>query len=172
MTTRDALRGLLIYGAGDAAAAALGGEFAARRLVGMALVGATLYALEIPAWFRWIDRRSPRAGAAAAWRRTGWAMLYFNPLWIARHLLFIRLFQGRFDLIRWSLVSAGAGSFLVNVPISAAANWLIQNRVPAPWRFAASATFSAMMAVYYAWSGARFQFHVAAGATGWDIARS
>ncbi len=157
MTRADARRGLLIYGAGDAAAAALSGEFAWTRLAGMALVGAMLYALEIPAWFRWIDRRSPPAGSASAWRRAGLAMLYFNPLWIARHLLFIRLFQGRFELIGWSLVAAGARSFLLNVPISAACNWLIQNRVPGRWRFAASATFSALMAVYYAWSGARFQ---------------
>jgi len=153
----DALRGLLIYGAGDAAAAAIGGAFSGARLAGMALVGATLYAFEIPAWFGWIDRRAPRGGTAAGWRRAGWAMLYFNPLWIARHLLFVRLFSGRADLVRWSLVGAGARSFLFNVPVSLAANWLIQNRVPAPWRFAASALFSALMAVYYSLSGAWFQ---------------
>lgn len=157
MRRSDALRGLLIYGAGDAAAAAIGDGFAWPRLAGMAAIGATLYALEIPAWFRWIDRREPRAGTAAAWRRAGWALLYFNPIWIARHLFFIRLFGGRFEELGWRLLVTGSISFAVNLPAGLAANWLIQNRVPASWRFAASALYSALMAAYYAWSGTWFR---------------
>lgn len=157
MTRADALRGLLIYGLGDAAAAWLGNEFVVTRAAGMALIGAALYALEIPAWFRWIDRRAPPGSPHAMWRRTGLALLYFNPLWIARHLFFIRLFAGRFDLLRWSLIEAGAKSFLFNIPLSLLANALIQNRAPPRWRFAAGALFSSLMAVYYAWSGTRFQ---------------
>lgn len=157
MTRADAIRGLLIYGAGDGLAAWIGGEFGWTRFAGMAAVGATVYAFEVPAWFRRIDRNVPAGGRAASWRRTAWALLYFNPLWIARHLLFIRLFSGAFDRINLTLLSAGARSFLFNIPLSGAANWLIQNRVPLKYRFAASALFSAAMAVYYAWSGQWFQ---------------
>ncbi|MDZ4198846.1 MAG: hypothetical protein U1E27_06120 [Kiritimatiellia bacterium] len=153
MRRADLFRGLLIYGAGDAAAALLTGAFGWTRLAGMAGIGATLYALEIPAWFRWIDRHEPPGAPAAAWRRTGWALLYFNPLWIARHLFFIRLFAGQSEALSWTLLSAGTKSFLLNIPIALAANGLIQNRIPPARRFTASAIFSGLMAVYYAWSG-------------------
>lgn len=149
----DSLRGLLIYGLGDGLAAWLRGEFAWTRLLGMALIGGSVYAVEIPAYFRWIDRRAPAAaGWAATWRRTGLALLYFNPLWIARHLLFIACLSGRWGSVGWPLLETGALSFAANIPVSLAANYWIQNRVPMRWRFAASAGFSAAMAVYYALS--------------------
>ena len=152
------LRGGLIYTAGDTAAALLTGAFSPARTLGILLVGATVYAFEIPNYFRWIDRRVTGAtGPGAAIRRTGLAMLYFNPLWIARHLLFIRLFSGQFNQIGWPLLHTGLTSFLVNIPISLTANYLIQNRVPLRWRFVASAAFSALMAVYYALSAVWFQ---------------
>ncbi|MBP7275739.1 MAG: hypothetical protein KBA51_06010 [Kiritimatiellae bacterium] len=157
MNRADIIRGMLIYGAGDGLAAWLGGEFSWSRFAGMAGIGATVYAFEVPAWFRRIDRTAPAGGGAASWRRTGWALLYFNPLWIARHLLFIRVFSGNFDQINMSLLSVGAKSFFFNIPLSVTANWLIQNRLPQSFRFTASALFSAAMAVYYAWSGRWFQ---------------
>jgi hypothetical protein len=60
----NALRGALIYGGGDALAAWLLGEFSPTRLAGMAALGGTLYALEVPNWFHWIDRR---VGAHRDW---------------------------------------------------------------------------------------------------------
>ncbi len=150
------LRGALIYGGGDALAAWILGAFSPARCLGMTAVGALLYAWEIPAWFAWIDRRTAgRAGAA--WRRTGLALLYFNPLWIARHLLFILVFSGRAADIRWDVLGAGLQSFLVNAPVSLTANFLIQNRAPLRWRFTASALFSAAMAVFYACSEVWFR---------------
>ena len=153
----NGLRGLIIYGAGDAFAALILGEFSTGRLIGMAALGASLYALEIPNWFRYIDRRVP---LTASWRsvilRTGLALLYFNPLWIARHLLFIALFSGDSRLIGWSLITTGLWSFLVNIPVTILANYWIQVRVSGKQRFTASALFSAGMAVYYAFSGVWF----------------
>jgi len=147
----NALRGLLIYGCGDSAAALILGEFGLWRMLGMALVGATLYALEVPNWFHWIDRNARKGGGwATSVRRTVWALAYFNPLWIARHLLFIALCRGAWSSIGWELLKLGAWSFLVNIPIALVANWLIQNQVPFRWRFTARALFSAAMAVYYA----------------------
>jgi len=157
-TRPNALRGLLIYASGDTVAAFLLGQFTWGRLIGIMLVGATFYALEIPNYFRWIDRRTAnRSPWHAAMERTGLALLYFNPLWIARHLLFIALFSGRCENIRWHLLLIATRSFLVNIPISFSANFIIQNRVKLKWRFVASAVFSALMAIYYALSEVIFR---------------
>ena len=121
------------------------------------LVGATIYALEIPNYFTWIDGRAAKdTRIFASFRRTGLAMLYFNPLWIARHLFLIKLFSGLWQEITCGLLVLGFWSFLANVPISLAGNYLIQNKLPLKWRFFASATFSALMAIYYAMSEALF----------------
>jgi len=82
----------------------------------------------------------------------GLAILYFNPLWIARHLAFIRFFSGTAESLSFDIVRVASLSFAANVPVSVAANYLIQNRVPPGWRFFASALFSACLAVYYALS--------------------
>lgn len=149
----DMLRGLLIYAAGDTCASLILSQFSLSRMAGMMLVGATVYALEIPRYFRWIDNRTrSMEGMSGAISRTGLAMLYFNPLWIARHLLFIQIFSGRWDSVNWDLLRIGLYSFAVNVPLALGANYLIQNRISLKWRFFASAVFSALMAVYYALS--------------------
>ncbi len=155
--TTDILRGGLIYTTGDTIAALLAGEFIWLRLLGILLIGSTVYAFEIPNWFNWIDRKVQRAqGWQAALRRTLLAMLYFNPIWIARHILFLKLFMGQFAAIGWNLLSIGLLSFLANIPISLLANFAIQNKVPLRWRFVASAVFSALMAIYYALSAVWF----------------
>jgi hypothetical protein len=140
-----------------AAAALILGEFSVGRTAGMALVGGLIYALEIPRYFRWIDRRVPSRGTArSTLARGGLAMLYFNPVWIARHLLFIRLFSGRWNDVSWALLGTGLASWAANVPLSLLGNLVIQNALPYRWRFLASALFSALMAVYYAVSAVWF----------------
>lgn len=153
----NVIRGGLIYATGDTVAALLSDGFSWPRVAGILLVGCTVYAFEIPNYFRWIDRqmRRPEGLRAALWR-TLLAMLYFNPVWIARHLLFLYLCTARFDAIGWSLLAVGTKSFLVNIPVSLAANYTIQNKIPLRWRFVASAVFSALMAVYYALSAIWF----------------
>ncbi|WP_217701394.1 hypothetical protein [Tenacibaculum aiptasiae] len=84
--------------------------------------------------------------------KTGLAIAYFNPLWIFRHLAFIKLFTGNYDLINSQLLIIACWSFLANIPISFIANYLIQNKIRLDWRFMASAIFSALMAIYYALS--------------------
>ncbi|MBD2715755.1 hypothetical protein KBK19_11985 [Microvirga sp. STR05] len=150
---RNHLRGLLIYAAGDTAAALLLHQFSVGRLLGMALVGGLLYSLEVPAYFSWIDRQVPPApGLKRRLGRAALSLLYFNPLWIARHMLFIQLFSGHADQISTGLLAVALRSFLLNVPVSFAANYLIQNHIPPRRRFLASALFSGLMAVYYALS--------------------
>lgn len=153
----DALRGLLIYGVGDGVAAWLTGQFQLSRLLGIMVIGSTVYAMEIPHYFRWIDRQSPaRPGWRASIPRTLLALLYFNPLWIARHLLFIRCFSGQWEAVSTDLLRLGASAFLANIPFAFLANYLIQNQLPSDWRFPSSAVFSALMAIYYASSEVLF----------------
>ena len=150
------VRGGLIYTLGDTTAALLSNEFSWWRVLGILLIGSTIYAFEIPNYFSWIDKKVNQSGGVASLKRTGLAMLYFNPLWIARHILFIKLISSHPEQIHWGLLEIGLISFVVNIPISLLANFLIQNKIKLEWRFMASAIFSAIMAVYYALSAIWF----------------
>ncbi|WP_204336750.1 hypothetical protein [Cryomorpha ignava] len=126
--------------------------------MGIMLVGATLYAFEIPNYFAWIEKRTlSLSGIKKTLAKTGLAIAYFNPIWIFRHLAFIKLFSGNYAQINGNLLRIAFWSFLLNIPISFLANYLIQNKVKLDWRFIASAIFSAIMAVYYALSETIFQ---------------
>ncbi|RPI01260.1 MAG: hypothetical protein EHM72_06890 [Calditrichaeota bacterium] len=151
----NVLRGVLIYTSGDTIAALIMGEFLWTRMAGIMLVAATIYALEIPNYFSWIDRKSVNGHIAG--KRTALALLYFNPLWIARHLLFITLFSLKWNEIGLGLLLKGLYSFLVNIPLSLTANYIIQNKIALKWRFTASAAFSALMAIYYPLSARLFK---------------
>ena len=153
----DIIRGFLIYSVGDTIASLMLSEFSIWRLFGMMLIGGTVYAFEIPNYFRWIDSRTGGLkGIHASLIRTGLAVLYFNPLWIARHLLFIRIFSGNCDSISFNLLKLGRVAGRGNIPIAFVANYAIQNRISLKWRFLASAVFSSLMAVYYALSKVLF----------------
>ncbi|WP_452225176.1 hypothetical protein [Lacinutrix chionoecetis] len=116
-------------------------------------IGATFYAFEIPNFFDWIVKKTRYLqGIQATLTKTVLAVMYFNPLWIARHLLFIKLFSWQIDAIGWNLLVIAFWSFLVNIPLSFVANYIIQNRFKMKWRFLGSALFSALMAIYYALS--------------------
>jgi hypothetical protein len=156
-TSSNILRGAVIYSCGDLIASLLLGEFSIYRLLGMIILGATVYAFEIPNYFAWIERKTASIkGLKKTLAKTGLAILYFNPLWIARHLLFIKIFSGTFDQVSWNLLTIAGLSFLVNIPISFIANYLIQNKINLDWRFLASAIFSALMVIYYASSEVLF----------------
>jgi hypothetical protein len=150
---KNILRGALIYVYGDTIASLILHQFLWTRMFGIMLVGATFYAIEIPIYFKWIDLKTKDlAGIKQSLAKTGLAILYFNPVWIARHLLFIKLFSLQFSEITWDILRIASWSFLVNIPISIIANYIIQNRITPNWRFFASAVFSATLAVYYAMS--------------------
>jgi len=119
----------------------------------MVLIGATLYAFEIPNYFNWIVKKTTKlSGVRLTLTKTVLAIAFFNPLWIARHLFFIKLFSGNLNGINMNLLEIAFWSFLVNIPISFIANFIIQNKIHLKWRFLASAIFSALMAIYYALS--------------------
>lgn len=139
-------------------AALLQNQFSVSRLVGMMVLGATLYAFEIPNYFKWIDTKlESKPTLQNSLQRTALSIAYFSPLWVMRHLIFIKLFSGKIDEISWDLLRVASVSFMVNLPLSILANYLIQNKVAFQKRFMASALFSALMAVYYALAGNWFK---------------
>ena len=147
------IKGALIYSIGDSIAAFMLHDFSLTRLLGMVFIGATFYAFEIPNYFNWIETKTKNLkGLTYVLSKTGLAIAYFNPLWIARHLFFIKLFSGEIENIQWNLLNIAFLSFAVNIPISFFANFIIQTKTKLHWRFVASATFSALMAIYYALS--------------------
>ena len=151
------VRGGLIYSIGDTIAALISNEFDWFRIVGILVIGTTIYAFEIPNYFKWIDRKvDENSGLKSSMIRALLAMLYFNPLWIARHILFIKLLMGQYDQIGWGLIAVGSISFLLNIPVSLLANYVIQNKISLKHRFLASAVFSGLMVIYYSLSDTWF----------------
>jgi hypothetical protein len=126
-------------------------------MLGIALLGATLYAFEIPNYFMWIDKKLDYSVSKFKSIYRGLlAFAFFNPLWIARHILFINLLSGRAEDVSWNLLVIGLYSFTVKIPVSLVVNYLIQNLIPLKWRFASSAVFTAILAIYYAISEVLF----------------
>jgi len=157
LSGKDILRGALIYVSGDTVASLILNEFMWGRFIGIMMIGATIYAFEIPNYFQWINSRMIRQeGFWQSLIKTGLAILYFNPLWIARHLLLIQLFSGQWHAVSWDILRIASWSFLVNIPLLLIANYIIQNMINLKYRFQASAFFSAIMAVFYALSKALF----------------
>ena len=156
LTKRNSLHGAIIYGLGDSCAALLADEFQFSRLIGMMFLGGTLYAIEIPWYFAWIERRFEKQGMVSGIKRALMAQAFFNPLWIARHLAFIKCFSGQFATIQWNLIGIGLDSFVHIAPYALLVNYVIQNFLPYSWRFLASAVFSTLTAIYYALSEVMF----------------
>jgi hypothetical protein len=158
-TWRNIGSGILIYAAGDTIATFLTGDVSLVRLLGMAFLGATLYAIEVPNWFLLIDtwtserKKDWKTGAM----RMALALAYFNPLWIARHILFIHLFTGNFAAISWSIFPTAGMSFLTNIPLTLLGNYVIQNKVKFEWRYVGSSIFSSIMAISYAMGAVWFR---------------
>jgi len=152
-TKQNILIGAALYSSGDMIASVMLDQFSWIRFFGMMLIGATIYSYEIPNYFIWIEKRTSNlTGIKKTFNKTLLAIMYFNPLWVARHLFFIYLFSRNFEAINSNLFTIAFWSFLVNIPISAIANYFIQNKIKLNWRFLASTIFSGLMAIYYAMS--------------------
>jgi hypothetical protein len=153
--SRNQLRGLIIYPLGDTIAQLILGEVNFWRVGILAVVGCFLYSFEIGKWFGYIDKKFKNP-----FLKTCLAVAYFNPLWIARHFLFMelamhpQLFSNSHDFTQLviRLIESSTFSFLGAILVSLPANYLIQNKVPLKNRFLLSALFSACMGIYYALS--------------------
>jgi hypothetical protein len=150
--------GFFVYSAGDTIATLLAGNFSIARMIGMAFLGAAIYAIEIPNWFLFIDKVEPNKGTMKSkFKRIGLAVAFFNPIWIARHMLFISLFSGKWASISWNILGAASMSFITNIPFSIFVNYCIQNKLRPEWRYYASSIFSASMAILYAMGAVWFK---------------
>ena len=152
-TSQNIFTAIIVYGIGDSIATLIVNNFLWTRLLGIVVIGATIYALEIPNYFFWIESKiKNKTLKKKAFQKTFLALLYFNPLWIFRHLVFIKWFSNDFDFSYKGLFLISIYSFLINIPISIFGNFIIQNKISLKHRFLASGIFSALMAIYYALS--------------------
>jgi hypothetical protein len=151
----NVIKGAFVYSVFDAIASLTLGQFSWLRFFGIMIIGATIYSFEIPNYFAWIDVKCKKyQGHKRQIVKTLYALMYFNPLWIARHLLFIDLLT--YGTADFNLIQISLKSFIVNIPISLFANYFIQNKFKLSSRFIASALFSGVMAIYYAFSKTLF----------------
>lgn len=152
----ESLKGAITFGVFDTIAALILGEFSWLRLVGMSLIGASVYAVEIPSYFAWIQAKSQKMSHTKGnWYKTLMTVAYFNPLWIARHMCFIYLLNQQ--AITWGVLGTAWQSFVYGMPVSVVVNYLIQNKVPMKQRFLISSLFSGCMAIFYAVSAVIFK---------------
>ena len=156
ITWKNAWVGGVVYALGDSIATLVTGEFQYQRMLGMLILGGSLLAWEIPTYFQYLERRFNQAGYLNAIKRTLLAALFFNPLWIARHMLFIKVFAGRWQEIALDILVIATQSFIYCFPVSLLVNFIIQNKVSLKWRFVISSSYSALMAIYFALSGVFF----------------
>lgn len=152
ITVQDAITGAVLFAAGDSIACLLTGDFLYPRMLGMLVLGGSLYAWEIPAYFQHLQHRFNKQGYASAFKRTIAAALFFNPLWIARHLVFIKIFAGEWRMVSVDVIGLATQSFIYCFPVSLLANYMILNVVASRWRFLYSSIYSALTVIYYALS--------------------
>jgi hypothetical protein len=156
-TQTNILQGGILYALGETAGMLILGKFIVWKMLGMLLLGSTLYALEIPAYFAWITRKTAQIHG---WRgqilRAVLACLYFNPVWIARHFALSKIFEGAWSQVSWELLPIATKSFFWSLPVTLLGNFIIQNYIPERRRFLASGIFSGLNAMYYALSATIF----------------
>lgn len=120
-------------------------------------MGGIVYAFEIPNYLNWLNKKFDDGGFVIKSLVAVLFTLYFNPLWIARHLLVLNFFQGNFAQINWELLRIGWESFVYSFFFTLPVNYIITNKVPVKWKFSVTAIFSSSMAIYYALSEVFFK---------------
>jgi len=148
----NVITGAILFATGDSIGSLLTDDFLYQRLLGMMVIGGTLYAWEIPTYFAHLQLRFNQEGIPNALKRTLSAGLFFNPLWIARHFVFIKVFSGQWQTIDWDILMIATESFVIAFPFSLLANYLIQNVILLRWRFLVSSIYSALTVIYFALS--------------------
>lgn len=87
--------------------------------------------------------------------KTAAATLYFNPLWISRHMIFITLGAVPLASINWielidTSIRKGSMSFLVTMPVVLIGNYIVQNKISLEKRFLGNAVLSGILVLAYA----------------------
>lgn len=157
-TKKDIFWGGVLLVLSDGIAAIATDQLTLTRVVGMFIIGSTLYAFEIPNFFVWIEKITSKhlEGFKRKFVKTIAVVIFFNPIWIFRHFAIIYILLGDFELINQQLFLTASVSYLFNIPISIAGNYIIQNKLPLDWRFVGSSVFSVIMTIYYSLSPAIF----------------
>lgn len=169
------LLGGLIFTLGDVTSQLFSHHINWVRVLGMMFIGSTLYPLEIDNYFKFLatwERDKPLLArwlweqASSSYRlnwagRTLGAILFFNPLWIARHFLFIKAFEGGIPChgllsctstcfhMFLGLTVGAAKSFIYGLPLVLVGNYVVQGVLPLRYRFIGSAVLSLLFAIYY-----------------------
>lgn len=170
------LAGWVLYPLGDLIGQVIMGDPSLSRYITITVVGGVLYRFEIPKWFGFLDRFRLEKDSIQKHRllryfvneattdgpfkfnwlgKTIGAALFFNPLWIARHLFFIAVATTPFHDINWieilgSTLRAGSISFLTNLPICIIGNYFIQEHLSLKYRFLGSALLTTLLNIKYA----------------------
>lgn len=169
--------GWVLYPLGDLVGQLIMHDVSLTRYLTIMFVGGVIYRFEIPRWFSFLDRYrfqkstlkkfpllniflhqeegdSPETKFNWLGKTLG-AALFFNPLWIARHLFFITLATSGFvgidlgaTLIK--VLQAGSISFLTNLPIALVGNYVIQEHTSLRYRFMGSAVLTTILNAKYA----------------------
>ncbi len=173
---RNILEGCLVYGLGDLLAQIILGTPSIIRTIGVGFIGGTVYALEVPLWFRMIEgtfcHATDKIRACQLFKepnqenicyldykgRTLMAMSYFNPVWIARHMFFLSLLNAMSADIAFispfrvflHLIPVAVKSFLICIPITVIGNFVVQNRIKMKYRLIGSAVLSAICVFWFA----------------------
>ena len=171
MSLKLRLATALIYPLGDAIAQLILHEFSFYRVLSLTILALVFYQWEIPTWFQFLDsieisnqktttipmfHTVLHQDSKLNWLgRTVGAMIYFNPLWIARHMFFISLSRGNlesvgFNALILSSVILGTKSFLVNLPISILGNFIVQVKLKLEHRFLGSVILTSLLTICYA----------------------
>ncbi len=162
-----------LYPISDLIGQLIANQFNFSRVLVLALVGGLVYQREIPSWFRqlsdlqinpnllgfrflhhFIEKDKFLARLNGLGRTVG-SICYFNPLWIARHMVFISLATTSWKelvpgAVLFSAIGAGTATFLVNLPLALFGNYLIQDKLPLRLRYFGSIILSATMSIIYA----------------------
>lgn len=156
---KDIFWGGVLMGLSDVISSMFNGDFLIYRSLGIALIGATLYAIEIPNFYHWLEgfTNSNFSGFTAKALKAVGVTLFFNPLWIYRHFIFMKIFSLEFNGMGYDLVVAASKSFLASIMVALIGNYIVQNKINLKWRFVASSVLSVLLVVFYAISKKWFQ---------------
>ncbi len=171
ITRIDKLSGMIIYPMSDLIAQVILGDVSWLRIIFVTLLGRFVYAIEIPKWFGflscWHKSSPPKGISLKFWVKIGkhyyfnWltktlgATLWFNPFWIARHMIVLELaniIAGKTNFFSFlsESIYLGSISFVGQFPIAMIVNYIIICRLSDKSRFIWSSIFSGLLAIYYA----------------------
>ena len=173
VTKLDKISGWLLYPISDLIAQLIIGDVSLLRIFIVAVVGRYVYAIETPKWFgflaTWARLNTPQGLSRFFWSKSetestyqfNWlsktlgTTFWFNPLWIARHMIILELaniLTGKTGFISFlpQALYLGSVSFLMQLPVTLVVNYIIICHLTERTRFFWASVFSGTLSIYYA----------------------